>query len=67
MLKINDTITVKPGTEDPDFGGDIGGWKGCITEIDNSNSDNTLVTIEWDANTLKNMPKNYLKRCFKEG
>ncbi len=67
MFKINDIITVKPGVEDPDFGGDIGGWQGRITEIDTGNPDDPLVTIEWDAHTLKNMPKDYLKRCFKEG
>ncbi len=67
MLKINDIVTVKPGTEDPDFGGDLGGWHGRITEIDNRNPDDVLIMIEWDANTLKNMPKDYLKYCFKEG
>ena len=34
MLKVNDTISVKPGTEDPDFSSDIGGWQGRITVID---------------------------------
>lgn len=67
MLKLNDTVTVKTGTEDPDFGGDIGGWQGRITEIDTHNPDDPLVTIQWDADTLKNMPEDYLKRCLKEG
>jgi hypothetical protein len=33
MFNINDIVTVKPGVQDPDFGGDIGGWQGRITEI----------------------------------
>ena len=67
MFKINDIVAVKPGTEDPDFGGDIGGWQGRIIEIDVDDPDNTWITVEWDANTLKNMPRDYLKRCFREG
>ncbi len=32
-LKAGDSVVVKPGTKDPDLGGDIGGWQGRITEF----------------------------------
>jgi hypothetical protein len=32
-LNVGDAVAVKPGTADPDTGGDIGGWQGRISEI----------------------------------
>lgn len=67
MLQPNDIVRVKPGIEDPDFGGDIGGWQGRVTEIDTTNPEDVLVMIEWDANTLNCMSRAYLKACFADG
>ena len=33
LFKVGDSVIVKPGTQDPDYAGDIGGWQGRITEI----------------------------------
>jgi Calcium binding len=68
MLVLNDRVTVIPGTKDPDFeNASIGGWQGRIKEIDTGNPDDVLILIEWDANTLQNMPKNYVRKCIIEG
>jgi len=34
-FQVGDSVKVKNGTKDPDFGIDIGGWQGQISEIDN--------------------------------
>jgi len=34
-FQVGDSVRVKNGTTDPDFGIDIGGWQGQISEIDN--------------------------------
>ena len=33
-FKVGDCIVVKHGVKDPDYGIDIGGWQGWITEIE---------------------------------
>ena len=32
-FQVGDSVKVKDGTSDPDFGIDIGGWQGQIKEI----------------------------------
>lgn len=58
-LKPGDSIMVKQGVKEPDFEKfELGGWLGRVTEIDSSsNPDHILVTIEWDTETLKQIPK----------
>ena len=53
-FQIGDTVRVKPGTIDPDFGFEIGGWHGQVTEIDDD-----LVCIELDSITLSEIPDKY--------
>jgi len=65
-LKIGDSVIVKPGTKDPDLGGDLGGWQGRITELDQDEDDPTA-TIAWDSITLKAMPTPMIAHCEKEG
>lgn len=50
-FKIGDSVKVKPNTDDPDYGEDISGWQGRVTEI----YDDTVM-VEWDSVTLSNMP-----------
>ncbi len=33
-LAVGDCIAVRPGVKDPDYGRDIGGWQGRVTEIE---------------------------------
>lgn len=66
VFQVGDSVMVKPGTKDPDTGGDLSGWQGWITEVDDSDGD-VVVTIEWDSITLKNTPLSIIKDCEREG
>ena len=59
-------VKVKKDVNDPDYGIDIGGWKGKIYEIENENSDDPLLSIEWDAETLRKIPVPIIKACKKD-
>lgn len=50
-FQIGDAVKVKSGTEDPDFGIDIGSWQGWISEIDGE-----IICITWDSITLSKFP-----------
>ncbi len=51
-IQIGRIVTVKDGTENPDFGTDIGGWQGKITEIDGA-----VVCVELDSKSLSSCPE----------
>ncbi len=51
-LQTGDSVVVKPGTEDPDMGFDIGGWQGRVEEIFFGEG---TVLIRWDSITLFGM------------
>ncbi|EFK06458.1 conserved domain protein [delta proteobacterium NaphS2] len=60
-LKIGESVVVKSGIVDPDFGTDIGGWQGRVKEVDDD-----TVFIEWDSITLRNMGMDLVIRCENE-
>ena len=68
-LKIGDSVKVKYGILEPDneeF--EIGGWQGRVINIDTkSNAKNVLLTIEWDSETLQQIPNNYIIEAEEEG
>jgi len=66
-FSIGDSVVVKKGTLDPDYGNDISGWQGRIYAIDDSNHDDPLISIEWDSITLKNMPHSLIEDSEKDG
>jgi hypothetical protein len=63
-LRVGDSVKVKPGYLDDDFDIDIGGWQGRITEI---LDDGEMITVAWDATTLRNAQNEYIARCEEEG
>lgn len=63
-FKESDPVIVKPKTTDPDFGTDISGWQGRISEID---EENHLICIDWDSITLKNMPGAIIEQSEEQG
>jgi len=65
-FRVGDCVRVKDGVQDPDFGGDIGGWQGRISSIDPS-EDQVLVLIHWDSITLKQMPVAMIEQCEEQG
>ncbi len=67
-LKVGDSVKVKKGTMCPDLKDlCIAGWQGRISEITKDEDGNTLVCIEWDSITLKNMPGYFIDQCEEEG
>jgi hypothetical protein len=60
--QVGDSIRVKDGTKDPDFGIDIGGWQGQASEIKKD-----LIGILWDSVTLSKFPDKLIAKCEQEG
>lgn len=63
-LRIGDSVRVNAGIVDEDFGLDLIGWQGRVTEVDIKNS---LVLIAWDSVTLRKLPKKYISDCEEGG
>ena len=59
-FQVGDSIVVKQGVLDPDFGTDISGWQGRISELERQNN---LISIDWDSVTLKNIPDAVIDKC----
>jgi len=68
-LKTGNSVRVKAGVLEPDTEQfEIGGWQGRIVEIDTTSTDEgTLVSIEWDVETLKLLPADYIIQSEIEG
>ena len=58
-LHVGDSVVVKSGILDPDFGLDISGWQGRIEEVD----DGDTVFIRWDSITLQGIGIDMIIRC----
>lgn len=65
QLKIGDVVVVKAGVIDPDFGREIGGWAGIISNIEADDRLGLLYKVKWDRYTL-NMMDNPLKMACAE-
>ena len=63
-FKPGDSVVVKPGIVDPDFGIEIGGWQGRLDEDADVDS---MVLIAWDSVTLQNMPGAMIEQCEEKG
>jgi len=61
-FQVGQIVKVNDGTEDPDFGTDIGGWQGKVTEIEE-----TVICVELDSKTLSSFPDDYIKKCEEDG
>lgn len=67
-FKIGDSVKMKKGIMDPDMQNlCIEGWQGRIFEITTDEDENTLIGIEWDSITLKNMPEHFIDKNEEEG
>jgi len=65
--KEGDTVSVKNGIKDPDFGTDISGWRGIADSIYENEEGKLLVRINWDSITLNNMDASQILECDNEG
>jgi len=61
-FKIGESVAVKLGVSDPDFGSDISGWQGRVQEVDNTDT----IFIRWDSLTLNQMGLDLAIRCEEE-
>jgi hypothetical protein len=67
-FKIGDVVKVKKGVLDPDTGAfSIGGWQGRIFDISAGEEEKTIIDIEWDSITLRNMPTESIEQCEEQG
>ena len=66
-LKVGDCIVVKPGVKDPDYGMDIGGWQGRVTEIKFYRSGQVTIMFQWDSLSLKRMPTATIQQSEEDG
>jgi hypothetical protein len=67
-FSIGESVVVNPGVIDRDYGFDMGGWQGRITENHATDEQgNPLVSIAWDSITLKQMPVEIIERCEEDG
>ena len=65
---IGDSVAAKPGTEDPDLGGNISGWQGRVVDIQQYEQDDpATVMIKWDSITLRNIPESVIIQCERKG
>ena len=66
--KIGESVVVKPGAIDPDYGYDLTDWQGRVVENHHVDEQkNPLVTIEWDSVTLQQMPSKMIEQCEEDG
>jgi Calcium binding len=63
-IKIGDSVIVKPTIQDPDFGLDIGGWQGRVSDVVEGGE---VILIEWDSLTLKDLPDSMIAKCEEDG
>ena len=66
-FKIGDSVVVKAGVQDPDFGGDIGGWQGRVTGIRADEKGVPMLDLQWDSLTLRQIPDPAIEHCEEEG
>ena len=68
-LEIGNSVVVIKGVLDPDSEEFLlEGWQGRILEIDEeTNPKHSMVTIEWDTETLRQMPNKYIEESEIEG
>ncbi|MGD9688011.1 MAG: hypothetical protein AB7U43_13670, partial [Desulfobacter sp.] len=67
-FKIGDSVRVKPDVLDPDTEAfSLEGWQGRILDIRPQEDGPTIIDIEWDSITLREMPASSIEACEEEG
>ena len=64
---VGELVRVKVGVKDPDYGSDLGGLQGRVTNVETSEDEKALVTFQWDSLSLKAMPTSHIRRCEEDG
>lgn len=67
-FKVGDSVRVKDGATCPDFPHlSIAGWQGRVTELDSVSTGKALLGVEWDSQTLNEMPPEFIAHCERDG
>ena len=66
-FQVGDSVVVKAGVKDFDFGSDISGWQGRVSQFMETEEYGTTVMIFWDSITLLNQPESMLIKCTEKG
>lgn len=61
-FEIGEIVKIKKGTKPKSLKIDLSGWQGRVKSIEGK-----AVEIEWDLETLENLPREYLDSCENEG
>lgn len=66
---IGQKVRVVSGVKDPDYGFPIGGWSGCIEDIELSidGINSCTYNIHWDAKTVRSMDEELYEKCEEDG
>lgn len=62
-MKVGDSVIVRAGVLDPDFGADIGGWQGRVVEMGAEGT----ICIQWDSITLSQIPDTVIGQSEEQG
>jgi hypothetical protein len=66
-FKVGDSVITKSSVEDPDFGGDIGGWQGRVTAMRADEKGVPMLDLQWDSQTLRQIPGAAIEHCEEKG
>jgi len=66
-FKVGDSVVVNTGVQDPDFGGEIGGWQGRVTVVRADEQGIPMLDIQWDSLTLQQIPGTAIEHCEEGG
>jgi hypothetical protein len=66
-LESGDCVVVRPRVKDPNYGLDISGWQGRITEIETYQPGQVTIMFQWDSLSLKRMPATAIRRSEENG
>ncbi len=66
-FRYGDSIAVRPGTTDQDFGVDFSGWCGRAADIVPLEEGESRIAIAWDSISLRSIPISVIEKCANEG
>lgn len=66
-FQYNESVVIKSGAVDDEFGVDFSGWYGRTGDIVLVEEGEPRITVIWDSLSLKAIPVEVLERCEKEG
>jgi len=66
-FQYNESVVIKSGAVDDEFGVDFSGWYGRTGDIVIVEEGEPRITVIWDSLSLKAIPVEVLERCEKEG